>query len=259
MENIITSGQLCCFKKKNILMGVHNILATIEFINQKNLKGALLSFDMEKAFDRCYIPYICKVLQKMNFSDHFIDQIKDMHHNTTTRFILNSLTCPLEVTFSIRQGDPISMLLYIIYMEPFLLCLKRRLSGIQMGGFVQIDEDYADDVEVMVESDDDIVLANEIFKKFEACSGAKLSRSKKSKIFGLGTWHDRTNWPLQWIRTENELKVFGIFIKKNFAETLEKNWPELINKFRGTIISYQMRSLETLHQRAEVLKIYGCS
>ena len=156
-----------------------------------------------------------------------------MHHGTTTRFILSRLSKPLEVTFSIRQGDPISMLLYIIYMEPFLLSVRRQVSGIRVGGFMQIDEDYADDVEILVDKDEDIVLVDEIFKKFELCSGAKLSRSNKSKILGLGIWQNRTNWPFPWLRTEEELKVFGVFIRRSFGETLQRNWSDLVGKFRG--------------------------
>ena len=43
------------------------------------MSAALLSFDIDKAFDRCYIPFVCPVLKHMNVSDNFIDQIKDMH------------------------------------------------------------------------------------------------------------------------------------------------------------------------------------
>ena len=119
MENLLKSGQLCSNKKKNILSGVHNILSTIEYVNMKNMSAALLSFDMSKAFDRCYIPYVAKVMEHMNFSESFIDLVLDMHSGVTTRFILNKLTAPICLTFCIRQGDPLAMLLYIIYMEPF--------------------------------------------------------------------------------------------------------------------------------------------
>ena len=67
MEDVIKSSQLCNSKKVNIQTGVHNILSTIEYVNMKNLPRALLSFDMSKAFDRCHIRFVYKVLEKMNF------------------------------------------------------------------------------------------------------------------------------------------------------------------------------------------------
>ena len=88
----ITSGQLCSRKKKNIFFSVHNILSTIEFINQKGMSAALLSFDMDKAFDRCFNLYVCEVLRKMNFSEKFINIIQDMHSGISTCSILHALT-----------------------------------------------------------------------------------------------------------------------------------------------------------------------
>ncbi len=59
MESLIKSSQLCSRKKRNILSDFYNIISAIEYVNQKQLSAALLSFDMDKALDRAYIPYIC--------------------------------------------------------------------------------------------------------------------------------------------------------------------------------------------------------
>ena len=55
-----------------------------------------------------------------------------LHKNAKTCFILQQLTRVIFVNFSIRQGDPLSMILYIIYMEPFLLYLDRHLIGLHL-------------------------------------------------------------------------------------------------------------------------------
>ena len=81
-----------------------------------------------------------------------------------------------------------------------------------MGGFVQTDEDYADDVELLVDTEQDILEADRAFKVFEKCSGALLSRTSKSKVMGLGSWQGNQNWPLPWLQTRSELKFFGITI-----------------------------------------------
>ena len=130
MEDVIKSSQLCNSKKVNIQTGVHNILSTIEYVNMNNLPGALLSFDMSKAFDRCYIPFVCKVLEKMNFPKKFIDVILDMHANISTCFLLNGLSPEINFIFSICQGDPIAMPLFTIYMEPLLVNLEAECKGI---------------------------------------------------------------------------------------------------------------------------------
>ena len=256
MESLIKSSQLCSRKKRNILSGFHNIISTIEYVNQKQLSAALLSFDMDKAFDRAYIPYICRVLRKMNFSQQFIQQILDMHTGITTRFIMNKLTAEIRLTFSIRQGDPIAMLLYIFYMEPFLLRLEEITLGVKITDFSQQDEDYADDVEAMVEKEEDFIKIDILFQKFEACSGAVLSRTNKSKVLGLGGWKERRNWPLPWLQTVFELKIFGFQVLQTYQETLNRNWSTLVESIGNVILSFQLRALDTLHQRVDCLKIY---
>ena len=259
LEDIIQSGQLCSRKKKNIIFGVHNILSSIEYINQKGLSAAILSFDMDKAFDRCYIPYVCKVLKHMNFSEFFIDIIKDMHADVSTRFIMTKLSDPISLTFSIRQGDPIAMMLYIIYMEPFLLALKEVCLGLRIADFSQADEDYCDDVETIVEDESDFIVIDDIFQRFERCSGALLSRTHKSKVLGLGQWTGRTVWPLQWLQNVQELKIFGFYIKPSYEETLNRNWEVQIEDIRNVLMSFNLRALDTLQQRIDVLQIFVCS
>ena len=64
-----------------------------------------------------------------------------LHEGATTRFILKFLTDPIKVLFSIRQGDPLSMLLYIIYIEPLLMMIKKMTKGLSVSFVEQRDED----------------------------------------------------------------------------------------------------------------------
>ena len=179
MPSILSSGQLCSQKDKNILFGITNILSSIEYVNYKGLSAAVASYDMDHAFDRAYIPYIVKVLRCMGFGEKFIRIIIDSHTDITTRFILNGLTEAIKLTFSFRQGDPISMILYLIYIEPLLVMLGKNLQGLQFPNFREIDDDYCDDIEILIEKDEDLFLADEIFRKFESFAGAMVNRSRK--------------------------------------------------------------------------------
>jgi len=55
---------------------------------------------------------------------------------------MNKLTAEVSLSFSIIQGDPIAMQLYIFYMEPFLLRLEEITLGVKITDFSQKDEDY---------------------------------------------------------------------------------------------------------------------
>ena len=51
------------------------------------------------------------------------------------------------------------MILYLIYVEPLLIKLAEVLKGFQLANFKEIDNDYCDDVEIVIEEDFGLVVA----------------------------------------------------------------------------------------------------
>ena len=259
MPDIIKSGQLCSIDQKNILFGIANIISSIDYIEAHKVPAYMASLDMFKAYDRVMLDYLVKVMAAMKFPAVFIQWILMLHDGATTCFLLNFLTNPIKVLFSIRQGDPLSMLLYIIYIEPLLLMIGRKTKGLSMALFVQKDEDYCDDLNFVSESENDLNIIENIFVKFENISGAILSRSWKSKILGLGPWKGREEWPLPWLQPKPELKIFGFQVTPFYKKTLERSWSECFVGFNKTLMSWSSRQLETLGQRVEVLRVFATS
>ena len=259
MPQIIKSGQLCSVDEKNILFGIANIVSSLDYIEAHKVPAYMVSLDMFKAYDRVLRDYMEKVMVAMKFPDLFIQWIRMLHEGATTCFLLNFLTEPMKIVFSIRQGDPLSMILYIIYIEPLLLMIARRTKGLSMSSFVQKDEDYCDDLNFLSESEADLLIIEDVFVKFENISGAILSRSWKSKVMGLGPWKDRQQWPLPWLQPKPELKIFGFQFSPSYKITLERSWAECYAGFQKVLISWSSRQLETLVQRVEVLRIFATS
>ena len=182
-----------------------------------------------------------------------------LHEGATTRFILKFLTDPIKVLFSIRQGDPLSMLLYIIYIEPLLMMIKKMTKGLSVSFVQQRDEDFFDDVNFVGEKISDLIVIEEIFSNFEDISGSILSRSQKSRVMGLGTWRGRQDWPLGWLKVVSMIKIFGFQITPNYKQTLQLSWEACLTGFRKTILSWKARHLNTLVQRVEGLKVFATS
>ena len=253
MPEIIKSGQLCSVKDKNILYGISNIISSIDYIIAHKIAAYLVSLDMFKAYDRVLLEYLVKVMAAMKFPDIFIRWVLMLHEGATTSFLLSFLTQPIKVLFSIRQGDPLSMLLYIIYIEPLLLMIHRKTAGLKFASFVQKDEDYCDDLNFLSESEADLIKIDNIFVRFEEVSGAILSRSSKSKVMGLGLWKDRILWPLQWLQPKSEIKIFVFQITPQYKTTLESCWDKCYTGFHKLLMSWSSRQLETLIQRVVLL------
>ena len=259
MGEIIASGQLCSVEEKNILFGVTNIISSIDYVNAHNIPAYIAGFDMFKAYDRVMLDYLGKVMKAMEFPDKFISWIMMLHEGATTRFLLNFLTNPIRVIFSIRQGDPLSMILYIIYIEPLLLMINKMTKGLFVSSLTQKDEDYCDDLNFLSESEADLLIIESIFVRFETVSGALLSRSSKSKVMGLGTWRQKQNWSLPWLQVRNELRIFGFQIRQNYKQTVERCWTECYSGFHKILMAWTSRQLDTLVQRVEVLRIFATS
>ena len=95
-------------------------------------------------------------------------------------------------------------------------------------------------------------------QRFEAVSGAILSRDQKCKVVGFGSWKDRTVWPQPYVKTVEEIKVFGVFIMDSYKQLLKRNLSYRFDKFEKAILSWSSRVLETLFQRVEVVKTLHC-
>ena len=167
---VIKSGQLCNVDKKNILFGVNNILSSILDVQQRKSQACLIGLDFFKAYDRVLLDFLIKVMEKMNFGDLFTSWISMLHRGAKTRFILSGLTRAIEVLFSIRQGDPLAMLLYIVYIEPLLIALEKKMAGLKVATFDQKLEAYCDDVNLLTDNLDDFGIVDDVIKKFETVS-----------------------------------------------------------------------------------------
>ena len=179
---IIKSGQLCTVGRKNILFGVSNILSSIFQVQQEKKQACLISLDFFKAYDRMLLDFLVEVMQRMNFGKVFISWIIMLHKGAKTRFLLSFLTRAIQVRFSIRQGDPLAMILYIIYVEPLLIALEKSLSGLKLTSVQQTLEAYCDDINIITDDLEDFRRLEIKIKEFEKYSGAILSTGKKCKV-----------------------------------------------------------------------------
>ena len=84
---------------------------------------------------------------------------------------------------------------------------------------------------------------DEAVRKFESLSGAILSRNKKCQIIGFGSWEDRSIWPINYLKTVKEIKVFGVFIMNSYNDLLKRNWSYRFEKFEQSILSWSPRVL----------------
>ena len=89
---------------------------------------------------------------------------------------------------------------------------------------------YADDSSLIVKDDESLMEINCIIIKFEEAMGSKLNKDK-TKLYAIGNWKTRNQWPLNWLQVENDyLFTLGIYHSTNFNTSLVKNWDLTLEK-----------------------------
>ena len=288
LQEIILSGQLCSVRGQNIHFGTHDLISALSYLEEQvehgdefgftrehAAGGVLVSYDLYKAYDRVSIDYLTRVLRHMNFGETFIAWVKMLHAGASTRFILNCLSKPVNILISIRQGDPLAMVLFIIFIEPLLMQIKMKARGLSVlglrenqygwelyrgGGHVVMEQNelgYVDDINVVLGDPEDMLTIDEVFRKFEKMSGALLNRSEKTKCLGLGKFEGRKRWPLPWIKVESSIKVFGVRHFSTYKKTIDANWSEVLKNFSTCLMSWNTRVLNSVFQRTSVLNIFA--
>ena len=76
---------------------------------------------------------------------------------------------------------------------------------------------------------------------------------------GFGQWKGKVNWPLDYVRVETEIKVFGIYILDSYRSLKKRNWEHRFGAFRASVISWSSRHLPSLSARIDVLKMFALS
>ena len=125
-------------------------------INSHGLGGAVHSLDQLKAFDRVDWSFLFRVLSKINFSSSFRQWIL-FYTRITLSVLINGKCSPaFFVTRGVRQGCPLSPLLYVIMAETIASAIRNDpvIDGFSFPGNRRVKLcQYADDTPVFVMSD----------------------------------------------------------------------------------------------------------
>ena len=189
---------------------------------------------------------------KMGFSRDFINIIKIFYLSRSSQCLVNGfLTEEFSIKRGVRQGCPLSMLLFIISQEPLYSALENS-TVIRPFRTPNCDiklQGYADDTNLILADDQSITEAFNLVKQFEKATGASLNVNK-TKVFGIGQWNGRTSWPISNVNIQTDcMSVLGIKFANNFIEATNICWTKVCTRITNKIGSMHSRRL-TLFQRS---------
>jgi hypothetical protein len=156
LPSILQKAQLCSIKGRNTMQGAVALWTTVECVRQSKRKAFFLNLDFYHAYDRTSLAYVDRVLAATGFGDIFRGVVATLYKGATASFLLHCVTPAESITFSIRQGDPMAMLLYNIQLKPFLLRLDDVLPGVAFPDFEEREEAYVNDMVALGEDEEDL-------------------------------------------------------------------------------------------------------
>lgn len=131
----------------------------INYAEATEENGVLIALDQEKAYDRIDHDYLWRTLQAFRFPDSLIAAVQGLYRSAQTIVYINGeASSPFSVTRGVRQGDPMSCLLFDIAIEPLACSLRASsLRGLSIPGAPHrlIATLFADDTTVYLAAADD--------------------------------------------------------------------------------------------------------
>ncbi|KAJ8455816.1 hypothetical protein ONZ51_g12320 [Trametes cubensis] len=162
----------------------------MDYAEAEEVNGAIIALDQEKAYDRIGHRYLYSALKHMNFPRNFIRAVQNLYESAESCVIVNGTRSSFfRIWRGVRQGDPLSCLLFNIAIEPLAAALRKSsLNGLTVPGLRNklVAKLFADDTTVFLNERDDYRELVQTTEKWCKGSRAKFN-SSKTEIIPLGT------------------------------------------------------------------------
>ena len=167
--------------------------------------NCMISINFSKAFDRLGRDYFLKLLNEIGCPLILTKTIESLYRETKACIEVNDqLSSFIQIENGIKQGCPLSALLFILGIEPLLQSMRRN-TKIKTNQKLKLIA-YADDITVFTKTACIKQVSDEV-ESFNYASGLQLNL-QKTKVLMKGV-NDLT------ITKVDELKILGIVIKLN--------------------------------------------
>ena len=237
---------------------IHTIRDLIELTEKNADNAAFIFLDQEKAFDRVNHLLLFKVMRHFGFGPTFLSWVSRLYGNATTRVMINGfLTDKFSVLRGVRQGCPLSPLLYVFIIEILAAQLRANpnIVGFTVGGEKIVSLHYADDATITITQNE---CFKEVYKElsdFAAATGAKINASKTTGLW-VGGWKNRPDAPLPFLWCSSNVKNLGVFLGTD--DPAKATFDAILPKLRRSLQFWMSFSLCKL-AKARILEIFIAS
>ena len=263
IQTIVSHDQTAYIKDRYMGYNIRLVEDIIEYYEHKQKKGLLFMADFSKAFDTLEWEFMFKTLDFFNFGSSFKQWIRTIYEQPVCKIKNNGyLSEQFSMTRGIRQGCPISALLFILSVEILGLQIRQQkeLKGIDLGfpdkriKTVQ----YADDCIMFLNDKDELCTALNILRNYGRISGLTLNLSKCEGLWlGIDKGRQR-NCNLFGIKWPDQIRCLGIYVGHEINKNFNSNWNNKIDKTKVILKRWKERDL-SLFGKVHVIKTFAIS
>ncbi len=219
-----------------------------------NIDGAMILIDQSKAYDRVEWKWLEKVLQQFNFGPKFINWIVMLYAHAKSTIMTNGhFSETISLKRGLRQGSPLSSLLYILQAEPFAETIRKstELKGITVCKKEIKITAFADDTQIYISNEKAKKEMDKILNLYSQASGARINEQKTEGIL-LGNMKEIEG--IRW--TCGPVKALGV--PQGLIEDLSQFWDKILQKVRKRLQMWQKRNL-TIQGKVHIIKSMALS
>ena len=250
-------NQKSIFPGRNI-MDIHlNTSCAIQFSKEhRKCNAAIVKLDLEKAFDRVNHKFMFKVLQKLKLSKNMIKWIEILYSNPSCQIEVNGALSPLiRILRGIRQGCPLSMLLFGIVLEALIQKINMNdegLNGIKFGRDTQLKlQVCADDLTVYISDKRSLEIVMNQIRLFGLNSGQRVNDDKTQIILKGDYIKEEIRRSIYQKYVSEKIKILGIYYSFK-SEDLKENYIKIIKKIKNDLEIQKTRNL-TMYGKIQIL------
>ncbi|KAL3699367.1 hypothetical protein R1sor_017389 [Riccia sorocarpa] len=157
-----------------------------ELARERNQPSIFCKLDFSKAFDRLQHEFLWETMRQMNFGAEYIQLVQGLVAQGSTKIHLNGAsTASFPLKRGVRQGCPISPLLFALSTQPLMLMIREEerrgnLTGLRIpNGRPLLHRLFADDSGITLKATErNFSNLRSTIARFERISGASLNVNK---------------------------------------------------------------------------------
>ncbi|WVZ77845.1 hypothetical protein U9M48_025660 [Paspalum notatum var. saurae] len=131
MNSLVSPSQSAFIKGRSIHDSFLSVRNAVRRLHRKRTPSLFIKLDITKAFDSVRWEYLLTLMKELGFPTRWCDRIAVLLSTSSSRILLNGVpSTPIKHGRGLRQGDPLSPLLFVIAMDPLqkLLDLATNLG-----------------------------------------------------------------------------------------------------------------------------------